>query len=57
MIFGSGKHTRCFKTRGQDGCYVKPGHDITQYHLYWLEMGPIPRTNHLEEHRAKTGEE
>jgi hypothetical protein len=57
MVFGSGKHTRWFTTRRQDGCHAKPGHDITRYHQCWPETDPILRTNHLEEHRAKTGEE
>jgi hypothetical protein len=57
MVFGSGKQTRRFTTRHHDGCHAKPGHDITRYHQYWPGMDPIARTNHLEEHRAKTGEE
>jgi hypothetical protein len=56
-VLSSGKHTRWFLTRRQDGSHAKPGHDITRYHKCWPGMDPTPWTNHLEEHRAKTGEE
>jgi hypothetical protein len=57
FFFGSGKHTRCFTARRQDGCHAKPRHDITRYHQCWSGTDPIPRTNLLEEHRAKAREE
>jgi hypothetical protein len=57
MVFGSGKHMRCFTTRRQDGCHAKPGHNITRHHQHWSGTDPIPRTNHLKEHRAKAREE
>jgi hypothetical protein len=57
MVFGSGIQMRRFTIHRQDGCHAKPGHDITRYHQCWPGTNPIPRTNHLEEHRAKTGEE
>jgi hypothetical protein len=57
MVFGSGIPMRRFKIRRQDGCHAKPGHDITRYHQCWLGTDPIPRTNRLEEYRAKAGEE
>jgi hypothetical protein len=39
-------------TRRQHGHHAKPWHDITRYDQCWPGMGPIPRTNHQEEHRA-----
>jgi hypothetical protein len=57
MVFGSGKQTRRFTTCRQNGCHAKPGHDITRCPQCWPGMDPIPRTNHLEEHRAKAGKE
>jgi hypothetical protein len=44
-------------TRRQDGCHAKPGHDITRDHQYWPGSDPIPWTNRLGEHMAKTGKE
>jgi hypothetical protein len=57
MVFCSGKTYAMITARHQDGCHAKPGHDITRYHQGWSGTDPIPRTNHLEEHRAKIGEE
>jgi hypothetical protein len=41
----------------QDRCHAKPGHDIARYHQCGPRTDPIPRTNLLEEHRAKAGKE
>jgi hypothetical protein len=57
MVLAAEKQTRRFITHRQDGCHAKPGHDIIRYHQCWLGTDPIPRTNRLEKHRAKTGEE
>jgi hypothetical protein len=56
MILGSGKTYAMITARRQDGCHAKPEH-ITRYHQHWPGTDPIPRTNHLEEHRAKAREE
>jgi hypothetical protein len=40
-------------TRRQYGHHAKPWHDITRYDQCWPGTGPIPRTNHRTELRAK----
>jgi hypothetical protein len=57
MVFSSGKTYAMITARRQDRCHAKPGHDITRYYPCWLGTDPIPRTNLLEEHKAKAGKE
>jgi hypothetical protein len=57
MVFSNGKTYVMITARRHDRCHAKPRHDISRYHQCWSGTDPIPRTNLLEEHRAKAGKE
>jgi hypothetical protein len=56
MVFSSGKHTRRFTHIVKTDVMLSPG--TTSLGIINVGRGRLtPRTNLLEEHRAKTGEE